>query len=74
MGRKHVTAALDRSDEASGDLIIVHTRGQCINRGLPLRMMNFLCDPIVSNDPCVVLCQRYEDEYASAVLCAGNPA
>ena len=46
MGRKHLTAALDRSDEASGDLIIVHTRGQCINRGLPLRMMNFSGDPI----------------------------
>src|SRR5215831_5836803 len=31
-------------------------------------------DAIVSNDPCVVLCQRHEDEYASAVLCACNPA
>src|SRR6516225_6771865 len=56
MSRKDVTAALDRRDEAGGDLIVVHTRGQGINRGLPLRMMNFLCDPIVSNDPCVVLC------------------
>ena len=72
MSRKDVTAALDRRDETGGDLIVVHTRGQGINRRLPLRMMNFLCDPIVSNDPCVVLRQRYEDEYASAVLCAGN--
>ena len=30
MGRKHVTAALDRRDEAGGDLIVVHTRGQSI--------------------------------------------
>src|SRR5215831_16933579 len=74
MGRKHVTAALDRRDEAGGDVIVAHTRGQSINRRLPLRMMNFAGDAIVSNDPCVVLCQRHEDEYASAVLCACNPA
>src|SRR6516162_3714130 len=45
MSRKDVTAALDRRDETGGDLIVVHTRGQGINRRLPLRMMNFLCDP-----------------------------
>jgi hypothetical protein len=56
MSREDVTAALDRRDEAGSDLIVVHTRGQGVNRRLPFRMMNFLCDPIVSNDPCVVLC------------------
>jgi hypothetical protein len=35
MGRKHVTAALDRRDEASGNLIVVHARGQGIDRRLP---------------------------------------
>src|SRR5262245_25307719 len=74
MGREHVTAALDRRDEAGGDLIVVHTPCQSINRCLPLRMMNFSGNSLVSNDPCVVLCERYEDEYSSAVLCAGNPA
>src|SRR5262249_36245632 len=74
MGRKHITAALDRCDEAGGDLIVVNTHCQSINCRLPLRMMNFLGNPLVSNDPCIVLCERHEDEYASAVLCAGNPA
>jgi len=45
MGRKHVTAALDRRDEASGNLIVVHACGKGIDRRLPLRMMNFLGDP-----------------------------
>jgi hypothetical protein len=74
MGREHLTAALDRRDKASGNLIVVHPCGQGINRGLPLRMVNFLGDPLVGDYPCVVFCQRYEDEYASAVFCAGNPA
>ena len=74
MGRKHISAALDRCDEASRNLIVVHACGQGINRRLPLRMMNYSGNPLVSNDPCVVLCERYEDEYASAVLCATNSA
>ena len=74
MGREHVTAALDRRDEASGNLIVVHAWGQGINRRLPLRMVNFLGDPLIRDDPCIMLCERYEDEYASAVLCAGNSA
>ena len=74
MDRKHVTAALDRRDEAGSDLVVAHTRGQGINRGLPLRMMNFSGDALVGNDPCIVFCQRYEDQYAGTVLCATNPA
>jgi hypothetical protein len=36
MGRKNVSAALDRRDEASGNLIVAHAYGQGINRSLPL--------------------------------------
>jgi len=74
MGRKHGTAALDRCDEAGSDLVVAHTCGQGINRGLPFRVMNFLRDPLVSNDPCVVFCQRYEDHYTGTLSCATNPA
>lgn len=68
MGRKHVAAALDRCDEASRNLIVVHARGQGINRRLPLRMMNFSGDALIGNDPCVVLSERYKDEHAGSVL------
>src|SRR5262245_24228812 len=74
MGRKHVTAALDRRDEAGSDLVGAHISGQRINRGLPFRMINLLGYPLVGNDPCVVFCQRYKDQYAGTAPCATNPA
>src|SRR5215471_11112552 len=74
MGRKHITAARNGSDKAASDLVGAHTRGQLINRGLPLRMMNFSSDPLVGNNPCVVFCQRYEDQNTGTVFCATNSA
>ena len=74
MGSQHRAATFDCRSKSCGDAAGSHVADQSVDRRLPLGTVNFLCNAVVSNDACVALGQRYEDQYARAVPGMGDTA
>jgi hypothetical protein len=47
---------------------------QSVDRCLPFRIGHFLRNALVGDDARIVLCQRYEDQDAAALLGVGDAA
>jgi hypothetical protein len=64
---KDSPAALDSSNKACGDSAVANMACQDIDCDLPLRIIHFLCNPLVGDHPRVVLRHRYKDENATSI-------
>jgi hypothetical protein len=74
VGGEEGPAARDRRNKSRCDFPCTHMANQSVDRCLPFRIGHFLRNALVGDDARIVLCQRYEDQDAAALLGVGDAA